>query len=122
MSLLNFGLPDAKEMEDAIANVVTDDDRKRWGTPSARDKGIGGKLADETMKPGVDLMQRPLQAQMNAAEHSNFRRADQHDMSVEQSQGGDAEKSSFQKAVESAETRVAGLDAGDPGEGLEAGQ
>lgn len=78
MGVLSFGLPDAKEMSEMMSSVVSDEDRQRWGTK--KDPQHPGRMRsalNEASRMGSDVMMRPLQARMQAAEHDGFRRQSQ---------------------------------------------
>lgn len=80
MSLMNLGFPNKKELESMMQGdpekpFVSDKDRQRWGTlKDPKERGMGGKVAEEMVKPGMDMMSRPMQAQMQAGFHDQYRR------------------------------------------------
>lgn len=94
-----LGVPGSKEIKELVDGFVTDEDRQRWGTlTDPNKKGFGSEMMERVSKPGMEMANRPLQAQMMAAEHDNFRRNTQQEPAAEQRNEDGSAKQNFDDA------------------------
>ena len=108
MSVLSFGLPTGKELEQMMARTISDDDRRRWHTLRDPNNPRGAqRMLNDAASQGTQLATRPLQARMQAAEHDRMRNESSQNPQYQVETDSGATKTAYQRAMDDVDHRSA---------------